>query len=129
MTYVVVSQIPDDSIRQLIGHNKPVQLTSIAPSGARENPDARLIWKLRDRKLGVDDHGADPANCIPSAEVLSMNIVIRQPDAGQVDLSSLPTTLLALNTFIDPLPDLGLDQAFAIGELDTAPLSVVKRLP
>ena len=58
-----------------------------------------------------------------------MSIVIPQPDAGQVDLSPLPTTLLALNTFIDPLPDLGLDQAFAIGELDTAPLSVVKRLP
>ena len=77
----------------------------------------------------MDDHGADPVTRIPSVEVLSMNIVIPQPDASQVDLSPLPTMLLAFNMFIDPLPDLGLNQAFAIGELDTPPLSVVKHLP
>ena len=79
--------------------------------------------------MGEDNHRADLARRIPGVEVFAVNFVIPWPDTSQVNLSALPTALPVLNALVDFLLDLRIDQAFDIGELDTALLSAMKLLP
>ena len=79
--------------------------------------------------MGEDNHRADLARRIPGVEVFAVNFVVPWPDTSQVNLSALPTALPVLNALVDFLLDLRIDQAFDIGELDTALLSAMKLLP
>ena len=58
-----------------------------------------------------------------------MDLVIPRPDSGQVDLGPLPPSPPVLNTRIDLLLDLGVDQALDVSKLDTTLLSSVNLLP
>ena len=96
------------------GLNKLVQLASIPPSGIPENSSANLFLK--------------PWNWWLSIGIPSMNFVTPQPDAGQVNLSALPTMVLVLNMSIDFLLYLWLEQAWHWWILNTTLFSTVRML-